>query len=651
MTKPRSIGLAAPLRLVAAAEGSNALPRISLLAYTGGVIRPAGWWEGVIVDLAGVEIPSQSLPIRFAHRSGWADGVGHTESVSVASGELNAEGVISRDTPTAREVVTAARNGFPWQASIGAEVLEVEFLREGVTTTVNGQQVSGPVEIARKTRLYEISVVDLGADANTEVSIAAQGDRPMPNEVNANQTPAPKQSPAPVADPAVAPVAVPPAPQDVLARWREEHAAEVTRLAEIHRLCAGQPQIEARAIREGWDAAQTELEMLRASRPVPAVISGASSVIPTTQVLEAALAQATRLPNAERHFTPEIMQAAHTRYRGRLSLQELLLEAAWSTGYSGRSFRSDPRGVLRAAFSSADIGGILSNNANKFLIAGWNTTEQSWRAISRIRPVSDFKTNTVYRLTGNLKYEQVAPTGELKHGDLSEMEYTNKADTYGKMLSISRQDLINDDLGAVSDIPRMLGRGGGLKLNDVFWTEYMDNSAFFASGNNNYITGATAGDTTESRLSVDGLTRAVRTFRDQTDSEGEPLGVEPRLLLVPNRLEYPAKQLYTSSEIRDTTATTKAPVGNVHAGLFQPVVSSYLGNSSYTGYSTVAWYLLASPDDLPVIEVVALNGQEMPIIESADADFNVLGIQMRGYHDFGVALQEYRGGVKAKGEA
>lgn len=649
MTKPRSLGLAAPLRLVAAAEGGNALPRISMLAYTGGVIRPSGWWEGVIVDLAGVEIPSQQLPIRFGHRSGWSDGVGHTESISVANGQLTAEGVISRDTLTAREVVKSASNGFPWQASIGAEVMEVEFLRDGVSTTVNGQQVSGPIEIARKTRLYEISVVDLGADSQTEVSIAAQGDRPMPNE-NQNQNPAPTQTPAPVTTPVAAPVVAQPGTQDLLARQREELAAEVTRVAEIHRLCAGQPQIESRAVREGWDAARTELEVLRASRPVPSVVSGGTGPV-TSQVLEAALAQATRLPNAERHFTPEVMQAAHSRFRGRLSLQELLLEAAWANGYTGRSFRSSPKDVLRAAFSSADISGILSNNANKFLIAGWNTVEQTWRQVSRIRPVSDFKTITVYRLTGDLKYEQVAPTGEIKHGNLSEIEYTNKADTYGKMLAISRQDLINDDLGALSEIPRMLGRGGGLKLNDVFWTAFMDNSTFFASGNNNYLTGATAGDTTDSRLNVDGLTRAVRTFRDQTDSEGEPLGVEPKILLVPTRLEQPAKVLYTSSEVRDTTASTKAPTGNPHAGLYQPVVSAYLGNSNYTGNSTLAWYLLASPDDMPVIEVVALNGQEMPIIESADADFNVLGIQMRGYHDFGVALQEYRGGVKSKGEA
>ncbi|HEX6985677.1 MAG TPA: hypothetical protein VF170_09880, partial [Planctomycetaceae bacterium] len=70
-----------------------------------------------------------------------------------------------------------------------------------------------------------------------------------------------------------------------------------------------------------------------------------------------------------------------------------------------------------------------------------------------------------------------------------------------------------------------------------------------------------------------------------------------------------------------------------------------------TGYSALAWYLLADPSDMPVIEVAFLNGRDTPIVESADADFNTLGVQFRGYHDFGVSLQEYRGGVRMKGEA
>jgi hypothetical protein len=93
------------------------------------------------------------------------------------------------------------------------------------------------------------------------------------------------------------------------------------------------------------------------------------------------------------------------------------------------------------------------------------------------------------------------------------------------------------------------------------------------------------------------------------------------------------------------------PVANPHQNKFRAEVSRYLSNSTYPGNSEKAWYLLADPVDLPVIEVAFLNGQESPTIETAEADFNVLGIQMRGFHDFGVSLQDAKAAIRSKGEA
>ena len=213
------------------------------------------------------------------------------------------------------------------------------------------------------------------------------------------------------------------------------------------------------------------------------------------------------------------------------------------------------------------------------------------------------------------------------------------------MLSIDRRDVINDDLDAITTVPRKLGRGSGLKINDVFWSTFLANSTFFTVGNKNYITGA------DTALSIDGLTKGEVTFMDQVDGDGKPIGIMPAILLVPTALSATASQLYKSLELRDTTASTKYPVSNPHQGKFRVEVSRYLSNAQYTGNSAKGWYLLAESSDLPVIEVAFLNGQESPTIETAEADFNKLGVQMRGYHDFGVALQDPRGGVKAKGEA
>ena len=418
------------------------------------------------------------------------------------------------------------------------------------------------------------------------------------------------------------------------------------------RFCAGRhPDIETEAVRDRWDVNRCALAVLRDDRPkAPAVHFRDDTV--NGNVLEAACLLTAKAAAVETMFDEPTVEAAQRRFRGGITLQELLLEAAWANGYTGRSFR-DSRAVLRSAFrpeleagfSTIDIGGILSNVANKFLLEGFFSVERTWRNICAMRNVSDFKTVTSYRLIGTDQYEQVQPGGELKHGTLGNESYTNKADTYGLMLSIDRRDIINDDLGAITTVPRKLGRGSGLKINDVFWGIFLNNASFFTAGNNNYVSGA------DTVLSIDGLTKAEVTFMDQVDSDGKPIGIMPAIMLVPTALSAMATQLYKSVELRDTTSSTKYPVANPHQGKFRAEVSRYLSNSRYTGNSTKAWYLLAEPGDLPVIEVAFLNGQESPTIETAEADFSVLGIQMRGYHDFGCALQDPRGGVKAKGEA
>jgi len=647
-----------------AVEGeAEVIPRFTMVAYTGEPLRVEGWRFPVVVDLEGLSIPSQRRPVRFGH-SMYA-GVGHTERIAVEAGRLIAEGIVSRDTGAAREVVASGKRGFPWQASIGAQVAQAEFVRAGKSVTVNSRTFEGPLYVARRTVLGEISFVDLGADGNTTATIAAQQqeselmDENKDTEVLDNVAPeAPQDDVArdeaagagTEAGPAAG--ATPASVVNPVADVRAQALAETKRIAAIRSILGGRlPEIEARAIAEGWTPDRTELEKLRVMRPkAPAVHVTEMAV--TGQVLEAACLQAARVEKIERYFEAPVLDEADRQFDGRLGLAELIVEAARANGYVGRERRVTPEMLryafgreIRAAASTIDIGGILSNVANKFLLEGFFSVERTWRNICAVRNVSDFKTVTSYRLIGKDQYEQVAPGGELKHGTLGEQAYTNKADTYGLLLAIDRRDIINDDLGAITTVPRKLGRGSGLKINDIFWSIFMNNAAFFSAGNNNYLTGA------DTALSIEGMSKAEKAFLDQTDPDGKPLGAMPAVVLVPTALSAMATVLYKSLEVRDTTASTKYPIANPHTGKFRAEVSRYLSNAQYTGYSEKAWYLLADPIDLPVIEVAFLNGQEAPTIETADADFNVLGVQMRGYHDFGVALQEPRGGIKSKGEA
>jgi hypothetical protein len=80
-----------------------------------------------------------------------------------------------------------------------------------------------------------------------------------------------------------------------------------------------------------------------------------------------------------------------------------------------------------------------------------------------------------------MEYEEVAPDGELKHGTLSEETYTPQARTYGRMFVLTRDKIIDDDLGAFDDIRTRLGAGAARKLNSVFWSTFLNHSSFLPS--------------------------------------------------------------------------------------------------------------------------------------------------------------------------
>ena len=106
----------------------------------------------------------------------------------------------------------------------------------------------------------------------------------------------------------------------------------------------------------------------------------------------------------------------------------------------------------------------------------------------------------------------------------------------------------------------------------------------------------------------------------------------------------------TSTHVNEAaTAGSPAPDLNPHAGKYEVVMSQFLQNANITGYSTTAWYLFADPGLLPAFCITYLNGQQSPQIESAEVDFNKLGMSWRCVYDFGIDQVDYRGAVMSDG--
>jgi len=664
------VRMAESLKLTALADiqssGADS-PRIEILAYNRGAkLRVSGWKYPVVLDLSGMKIEPEIKLLTNHDTTSVFSPLG-TGTASIEEIGVRVSGLIQADTATSRHIVQMARNGYKWQASVGLNIRAYDEVKAGKSVDVGGVKVDGPAYIARDMTLFETSIVVFGADRKSAASIFASGETALKfgewllaaGFVEADLSDEQKSKLQAAFDAEAdseAKKLEAKRIEDEKAKDKEkgyprcdtsdQRLLEAKRDAACYEACGEHKDLYAKSLECKWDADrcknEVELKTLRASRVNPGS-NHKPDKTESAEVIECALLQAVGLPGVEDHFDEKTLEAAHKNYRGGMGLQEFLLQAAHANGYRRAAWRNGDIGeILTAAFSSISLPGILGNVANKFILDSFNSVEDSWRKISAVRNVSDFKTVTSYRMTGDMQYEKVGPGGEIKDGKVDETGYENKAETYAKGLSITRQMMINDDLGAFTSIAKKLGRGAALKLNNVFWTEFLaDAVTFWTAGRGNYQTGAAT------TVSVAGLTTAETLFLNQVDEDSQPLAIEPRILLVPNALRSAADVLMSSMETgRDDEEGNKNP----HSGKYEIVRSSYLSNAAYTGQSALAWYLLASPQDLPVIETCFLDGRQAPTVESSDAEFSTLGMKFRGYFDFGVKKQEYRGGVKSKGE-
>ena len=636
-----------------------------------------------------MKLAADTIPILKDHNAQQI--VGHSDAIDISQQSIVANGVVSGAGAAATEVKDSSRNGFPWRASVGARIEgKPEFVRAGRLVDINGRSQKGPFLHVKRSTLGEISFVPIAADATTSATVAAtapNGDSEMDKEfvawleargfatdhmseqqVEALQTiydaeQAKKKTDEDAVKASESDESRSKTIEDIIAEERELRANESRRVAKIIKICAGSHHtIEATAIEEGWDETKTELAKIKADRGSPngPAIHAHQEPEKNEDVIIAAmcLTQGSKEDELVKDYGEKTIQAARHKDLHGYSLQSLCYDTIAAAGmyirpgvFGDSAIKATKEAIqlikAGSGMSTLSLPSILADVANKALLGAYNMVDNVAARISASRPVNDFKQSNSYRLTGQGEFLEVGPGGELKHAQLQEEAFSNQAKTYGRMLALTRTMLINDDLGAFNSIPTILGRKAATKLQKQTFTILLANAgSFFSTGNNNYFEGA--GTT----LQISQLTVAEQKFLDQTDQDGDPVLITPAILLVPTALKVTAQQLMVETRVNETTTTdTPSPANNPHAGKWRPEVSPFLNGQGISGQSATAWYLLGDPRDVPILEIAYLNGRQTPFIESSDADFEVLGTQWRGYFDFGVALQDKRGGVKSKGAA
>lgn len=299
------------------------------------------------------------------------------------------------------------------------------------------------------------------------------------------------------------------------------------------------------------------------------------------------------------------------------------------------------RGVMGAA-ATGDFPVILENTLHKLLLAAYATAPDTWRRFCATGSVSDFRPHPRYRL-GSFGAIQTVPEGaEFRNQSIPDARKESiTAATKGSMITITRQALINDDMGAFSRLATMLGRAAGLAieedvyallaLNSGLGPAMNDTNPLFDASHSNISGGAAL---TAAAIDDDRVVLASQT----DESNQEILDLRPAVLVVPIGLGSTARTINDAQYDPDSTGALSP---NTVRGLFADIVDT----PRMTGTRR---YLFADPAIAPTLEVAFLDGQQMPYMEMQEG-WRVDGVEWKVRLDYAVGAIDYRGAVTDAG--
>jgi len=639
--------------LEAAKSDGDSLPTFSMLAYTG-IAMNVGFGDDVLVDLKGMNLGNKNKPILLDHSTQKI--VGHSVDAIKDESELRISGVVSANTESARTVLDSAKNDFPWQASIGLSIKKMRWVEENETVNANGKTFNGPLYFVSESKLNEVSFVVLGADENTESTVDVKklvaslneeneednGEVIMANEETKVEetTEVLVEASLPIKDEGEITMVDEVKVEAKIDNSVEMLRAEQARITEVSKVASDYPELQASAVKDGLSVAETkaaifDIEAARESSEVNAAyVNTGAGKAEGDQVMEAAMLMQAGLKNVEKDFDEKTLDAADKQKS--IPLRRMMEMCAASEGkqlMAGASISE----LVAAAYSTVSLPVILGNVANKSLVEGFGMAESVAAQVAEKLTTQNFHQHTGVKL-GGVGLMEAVNGGEVKNGSFDEESFTFKTNTVAKILGLSRQDIINDDLGAFTRLSKNLGISAYKTRENDFWALVLANTGnFFGSTNTNIMTTA---------LSITAIAEAEALLAAQTGIDGTPASITADFLVCPSQLGATARAIFTGTNVVGLTTIT--PDVNIFSGVYQPMVTPYLANSTVNASaSETAWYLfskMAAP-----FGISYLNGQETPTVEEVAPSAEYLGRCWRGYYDFGVCQIEHRSGVLSTG--
>ena len=458
-------------------------------------------WEVVreVLLMDGCELPRmRQIPLQDTHQRGTtASTLGSYRDMRVDGGQLLGRAFFS-SVAEAESPWVKVREGHITDFSVGYRQVESTWIPEGESAVIRGRTFKGPLRVTSRWRPKELSVVPVGADELAKARSAAEIPKPeaKPNqpikESNMNKKLREMLIARGLAETATDEEAWAFLNQNAESLLPQERAAanaeqsadqirqaatgeERDRVLEIDAMCR---QFEiARETTDGF--IKNGVSVTAARKSVLETLAQRSPKIPAPAVIVAderdkfrAAAEDALLFRAS--IKPEDKLVPGARDLAGWTLTEL---ARHSLRMAGQPIGGSRMEMVGRAMVAADFPYLLANVANKALFEGWDTAEETWPVWAGTGSVSDFKLHYLPRISEASDLQEVPEGSPYKYGDRTEAQEQYGIVTYGLIFAITRQTIINDDLYALTNIPREHGEAAKRKIGDVVYAVLTANAA------------------------------------------------------------------------------------------------------------------------------------------------------------------------------
>lgn len=656
----------------------DGIAQFTFQGYSGQPVNLAayGFDHPVVYNIATMKT-KQKQPIKFEH----SESIGHTTSVRKVDNNsaVRGKGLASLPGATTEKVVQGIKNGFPFEASMGliGNYDDISFYTKG-TVTVNNRELKAPIYVWDNTEHREMTVTESGRDHDTHFNVlnkedlmkiknSAKPDKgedskatqtPPENKegetqevTNSNSTENKETEGKDKTKEKVENSSVP-TPSDPV-HVDNGFNADVIRALRLTAKYPDKQEDILNGLQQGWDDQRIEdsieLSVLNSRLPTPPKGGQREVSINNSEIFARtclAFGNSPEYLEEKAKIDPKIVENAHNK--SMISITEVLLSVANAQGgnFTGHSDVEDMCEYIKnAGYSTFDLPDFFKKVGTTLKEERWTINPPFSTSVCKEGSNKDFRINERKRLSGGGMWNEVADDGKLDlYSTGDQKTYQTKLQTYGNIFTMTRQEVINDDQGALNDLMDMMIEGSMMipdyQLGRKMLTQAAAANTFWVNNENSFTSKALT------RANLSSQYKAIRKYYETKDEMNWQVMLSDRwTLIVGPDLEEEAWEILKQDKIvGDTTANTKTGDKNYWFGRLDLKVFPQMGNTSAFGTGTFVsqgtWILWPSSVRFAPYEITYLRNAKKPTIRSVTLPDTLLGFGTKGYWDVRINERE-----------